>query len=80
MKRRSNSLIDKDLESLDEWQIISFEWQIPIIMYDFYTKQGSHLLIQPTWEEIKASGFKWDILMSELFGINEKYVRLVQGN
>ena len=83
LKRRSNSFVDKDLESLNELLIVPFEWQIPIIMYDCHTKQGSHLKIDPTWEKIKASGFKWNsigipcILMSELFGINEKYVRLV---
>ena len=32
MKRRSNSFVDKDLESLDEWLVVPFEWQIPIII------------------------------------------------
>ena len=48
LKRRSNSFVDKDLESLGEWLIVPFEWQIPIIIYDCHTKQGSHLKIEPT--------------------------------
>ena len=48
LKRRSNSFVDKDLESLDEWLIVPFEWQILIIIYDCHTKQGSHLKIEPT--------------------------------
>ena len=48
LKRRSDSFIDKGLESLDEWLIIPFEWQISIIIYDCQTKQGSHLKIEPT--------------------------------
>ena len=66
LKRRSNSFVDKDLESLGEWLIVPFEWQIPIIIYDCHTKQGSHLKIEPTWEEIKASGFKWDCMYSDV--------------
>ena len=66
LKRISNSFVDKDLESLDEWLIVPFEWHIPIIIYDCHTKQGSHLKIEPTWEEIKASGFKWDCMYSDV--------------
>ena len=47
LKRRSNSFVDKDPESLNEWIIVPFEWQIPIIMYDCHTKQGSHHKIEP---------------------------------
>ena len=50
MKRISNSSVDKDLKSLVEWLIVSYEWQIPIIKYDCHTKQRSHLKIEPTWE------------------------------
>ena len=56
----------EDLESLNELLIVPFEWQIPIIMYDCHTKQGSHLKIDPTWEEIKSSGFKWDSMCSDV--------------
>ena len=66
LKRRSNSFFDKDLESLGKWLIVPFEWQFPIIIYDCYTKQGSHLKIEPTWEEIKSSGFKWDCMYSDV--------------
>ena len=66
MKRRSNSFIDKDLESLHEWLIVPFEMQTPITMYDCHTKQRSHIKIESTWEEINASGFKWDCMYSDV--------------
>ena len=47
LKRRSNPFVDKDLESLDEWLIVPFELQIPIIIYDCHTKQDGHHKIEP---------------------------------
>ena len=37
---------------LSKWLIIPYEWQIPIILYNFHTKSGSHLRIQPTQTSI----------------------------
>ena len=37
-----------------------------ITVYDYHTKQGSHLKIEPTWEELNASGFKWDCMYSDV--------------
>ena len=37
-----------------------------ITLYDCHTKQGSHLKIEPTWEELNASGFKWDCMYSDV--------------
>ena len=36
-----------------------------ITLYVCHTKQGSHLKIEPTWEELNASGFKWDCMYSD---------------
>ena len=39
IKRRSRSLDNQDRDFIDEWLIIPFEWQIPIIIYDDMKKQ-----------------------------------------
>ena len=39
IRRRSRSLDNQDRDSIDEWLIIPFECQIPIIIYDDMKKQ-----------------------------------------
>ena len=48
LKKRFNSFVNKDFESLDEWLIVPFELQIPIIIYYYHKEQGSYLKIKPT--------------------------------
>ena len=43
IKRRSSSLDNQDRYSINEWLVISFELQIPIIIYEWHVKIGSHL-------------------------------------
>ena len=46
--------------------ILQGEYSKGITVYDYYTKQGCHLKIEPTREELKASGFKWDCMYSDV--------------
>ena len=39
IKRRTRSLDNQDRDSINEWLIIHFEWQIPIIIYEWHVKQ-----------------------------------------
>ena len=57
IKRRSRSLDNQDRDSIDELLIIPFEWKIPIIIYEWHVKTGSHLKIQSTLDQILAEGY-----------------------
>ena len=57
IKRRSRSFDNQNRVSINEWLIISFEWQIPIIIYEWHVKTGSHLKIQATLDQILAEGY-----------------------
>ena len=64
--REGLSLDNQDRDSINEWLIISFEWQIPIIIYEWYVKTGSHLNIQATLDQILAEGYKWDSIYGDV--------------
>ena len=66
IKRRSRSLNNQDRDSINEWLIISFEWQIPIIIYEWHVKTGSHLKIQATLDQILAEGYKSDYIYGDV--------------
>ena len=48
---------------------------MPIIIYEWHVKTGSHLKIQATLDQILAEGYKWMefMVMSEIFGLNVRY-------
>ena len=56
IKRRSRSLDNQDRDFINEWLIIPFEWQIPIIIYEWHKKTGSHLKIQASLDQILVDG------------------------
>ena len=66
IKRRSFSLDSQDRNSINEWLIILFEWQMPIIIYQWHVKTGSHLKIQVTLDQIMAEGYKWDSIYGDV--------------
>ena len=66
IKSRSRSLDNKDRDSINELLIIHFEWQIPIIIYEWHAKTGSHLKIRATLDQILAEGYKWDSIYSHV--------------
>ena len=82
IKRRSRSLDIQDRDSINEWLIIPFEWQIPIIIYEWHVKTGSHLKIQATLDQILAEGYKWDSIYGDVrnFGLSVRYDKQVQEN
>ena len=66
IKRRSRSLNNQDRDSINEWLIIPLEFQIPIIIYEWHVKTGSHLKIQATLDQILTEGYKWDSIYSDV--------------
>ena len=64
--REGLSLDNLNRDSIDEWLIISFEWQIPIIIYEWHVKTGSHLKLQATLDEILDEGYKWDSIYGDV--------------
>ena len=56
IKRRSRSLDSQKRDFINEWLTISFEWQIPIIIYEWHVKTGSHLKILATLDQILTEG------------------------
>ena len=52
--------IGEDPNKLNEWLIVSLEWQIPIILYNSHTMSGSHLRIQLIQTAIIDEGYKWN--------------------
>ena len=66
IKRRSRSLDNQDKDSINEWLIISFEWQTPIIIYEWHVKTGNHLKIQATLDQIMAEEYKWDRIYGDI--------------
>ena len=66
IKRRSRSLDNQDRDSINEWLIIPYEWQIPIIIYERHVKTRSHLKIRATLDHILAEEYKWDSIYSDV--------------
>ena len=64
--REGLSLDNQNRDSINEWLIMPFEWQIPIIIYEWHAKTGSHLKIQATLDQILAEGYKWDSIYSDV--------------
>ena len=50
-KRRSKSVSPKRKSILEDWYIIPEVWIAYEIIYEAYTKHGSHLKIDPTYRE-----------------------------
>ena len=65
-KRRSKSIDIINSNPINEWLIIPYEWQVPIIIYDCHTKSRSHLRIQPTYNEIINAGYKWENMQNDV--------------
>ena len=80
-RRRSKSVDQSDSNKLNEWLIVSYEWQIPIILYNSHTKSGSHLRIQPTQAAIIDEGYKWDSMYPDIrdFFKNDRFDKSLQG-
>ena len=66
IKRRSRSLDNQDRDSINEGLIIPSEWQIPIIIYEWYVKTGSLLKIQAILDRILVEGYKWDCIYGDV--------------
>ena len=62
--------------------IVPYEWQIPIILYNFHTKSRSHLRIQPTQSAIIDEGNKLDRMYPDLrdFSTNDRFDKSLQEN
>ena len=66
IKRRSRSLDNQDRDSINEWLIKLFEWQISIMIYEWHVKAGSDLKIQATLDQILTEGYKWDSIYGDV--------------
>ena len=66
IKRRSRSLDNQDRDSINELLIIPFKLQIPIIIYEWHVKTGSHLKIQATLDQILEEGYEWDSIYDDV--------------
>ena len=79
-RRRSKSVDEADSNKLNEWLIVPYEWQIPIILYNSHTKSGSHLRIQPTQAAITDEGYKWDSMYPDIrdFFTNDRFDKSLQ--
>ena len=52
--------------SIDDWYILPEVWQAKEIIYDAHIKHGSHLKVEPTYNEILRAGYRWDNMLIDI--------------
>ena len=45
--------------SIEDWYILPEVWQAKEIIYGTHIKHGSHLKVEPTYNEILRAGYRW---------------------
>ena len=59
-KKLSKSISPRRVSVIEDWYIIPKVWEAQEVIYNAYTKHGSHLKIDATYKEVLKSGFKWE--------------------
>ena len=66
-KRRSRSVSSNRKKiAIEDWYILPEVWQAKEIIYDAHIKQGSHLKVEPTYNEILRAGYRWDNMLIDI--------------
>ena len=52
--------------SIEDWYILPEVWQAKEIIYDAHIKHGSHLKVEPTYNEILRAGYRWDNMLIDI--------------
>ena len=65
-KENQKSISPKRNEVIEEWLIIPEVWQAQEVIYNAHTKHGSHLKVDPTFNEILKAGYRWDNMIVDI--------------
>ena len=52
--------------SIEHWYILSEVWQAKEIIYYAHINHGSHLKVEPTYNEILRAGYRWDNMLIDI--------------